>query len=63
VQGITIQAVYLDDQMSGWHIWNNTFYNCMTGTFIGGGEHNRFHDNYCTPRLDKPPGWFGRPAC
>jgi len=86
VQGITIQAVYLDDQvraatmqcirsfpfvgfrsclpirerlnlkssierftasqMSGWHIWNNTFYNCMTGTFIGGGEYNRFHDNY-----------------
>ena len=46
VQGITIQAVYLDDQMSGWHIWNNTFYNCMTGTFIGGGEFNNFHDNY-----------------
>ena len=46
VQGITIQAIYLDDQMSGWHIWNNTFYNCDTGTFIGGGEHNSFHDNY-----------------
>jgi hypothetical protein len=46
VQGITLQAVYLDDQMSGWDIWNNTFYNCTTGSFIGGGEHNRVHDNY-----------------
>jgi hypothetical protein len=46
VQGITIQAIYLDDQMSGWHIWNNSFFNCDTGTFIGGGEHNNFHDNY-----------------
>jgi hypothetical protein len=46
VQGISLQAVYLDDQMSGWHVWNNTFWNCMTGTFIGGGEHNNFHDNY-----------------
>jgi len=46
VQGITIQAVYLDDQMSSWHVWNNTFVNCTTGTFVGGGRLNSVHDNY-----------------
>jgi len=45
VQGITVQAVYLDDQMSSWHVWNNTFFNCSVGTFIGGGRLNSFHDN------------------
>lgn len=39
VQEITIQAVYLDDQMSGWDIYNNSFVNCTTGTFVGGGKH------------------------
>jgi hypothetical protein len=46
VQGITLQAIYLDDQLSGWHIYNNTFVNCQTGTFIGGGSFNIVHDNY-----------------
>ena len=46
VQGITLQAVYLDDQMSGWQIYNNSFVNCMTGTFIGGGSYNVIRDNY-----------------
>ena len=41
-----LQAVYLDDQMSGWHIYNNSFYNCTTGTFIGGGSYNLIHNNY-----------------
>ena len=41
VQAITIQAVYLDDQMSAWHVWNNSFYNCTTGTFVGGGRWER----------------------
>lgn len=38
VQGPSVQAIYLDDQMSGWSISNNTFYNCQTGSFIGGGQ-------------------------
>merc|ERR1712216_27506 len=46
VQGVTLQAVYLDDQMSGWHIYNNSFINCTTGTFIGGGSFNLIYDNY-----------------
>lgn len=43
---ITIQAVYLDDEMSSWHVWNNSFINCTTGTFVGGGRLNSIHDNY-----------------
>jgi hypothetical protein len=30
----------------GWHVYNNSFYNCTTGTFIGGGSFNLIHDNY-----------------
>lgn len=46
VQGITVQAVYLDDQMSGWTVWNNTFLNCTTGVLLGGGRLNSFTENY-----------------
>ena len=46
VEGITLQAVYLDDEMSGWHVWNCSFINCSTGTFVGGGSYNVIHDNY-----------------
>ena len=46
VQGITIQAIYLDDQMSSWEIYNNSFINCTTGTFVGGGRLNKFYNNY-----------------
>eukprot|EP00051_Salpingoeca_urceolata_P032787 m.17437 g.17437 ORF g.17437 m.17437 type:complete len:750 (-) comp5452_c0_seq2:173-2422(-) len=46
VQGPSLQAIYLDDQMSGWEIYNNTFINCMTGTFSGGGRRNKFYNNY-----------------
>ena len=46
VQGITIQAIYLDDQMSSWNIYNNSFINCTTGTFVGGGRLNNVSYNY-----------------
>eukprot|EP00930_Biecheleria_cincta_P044390 TRINITY_DN30509_c0_g1_i1.p1 TRINITY_DN30509_c0_g1~~TRINITY_DN30509_c0_g1_i1.p1 ORF type:complete len:646 (+),score=106.02 TRINITY_DN30509_c0_g1_i1:148-2085(+) len=35
-----VQAVYLDDQMSGWLWENNTFQDCDTALFIGGGRDN-----------------------
>jgi hypothetical protein len=41
-----VQALYLDDEMSGWEVYSNSFYNCQAGTFIGGGRDNHFHDNY-----------------
>ena len=27
-------------------MYNNSFFNCSTGTFIGGGSFNLIHDNY-----------------
>ena len=30
--------MYLDDQMSGWRFENNTFDDCDTALFIGGGR-------------------------
>ena len=33
-----VQAVYLDDQMSGWHFDQNRFVDCDVGFFIGGGR-------------------------
>jgi len=41
-----VNAIYLDDQMSGWTITNNTFFNCQIGSFIGGGRRNTVTDNY-----------------
>jgi hypothetical protein len=38
--------LYLDDEMSGWEVYENRFINCQAGTFIGGGRDNHFHDNY-----------------
>jgi parallel beta-helix repeat protein len=35
-----VQAVYLDDQLSGTVITNNLFDNCMTGVVLGGGRDN-----------------------
>ena len=35
VQGPSVQALYLDDQMSGWEVGHNRFINCMAGSFIG----------------------------
>ena len=31
VQSASVQAIYLDDQMSGWSILNNTFSDCQVG--------------------------------
>lgn len=36
----SVQAVYLDDQMSGWQILNNTYEDCNVANFIGGGRDN-----------------------
>lgn len=46
VQGPSVQALYLDDEMSGWEVYENRFINCQAGTFIGGGRDNHFHHNY-----------------
>ena len=35
-----VQAVYLDDQLSGTIITDNLFENCMTGVVLGGGRDN-----------------------
>ena len=40
VQAASVQAIYLDDQMSGWRIEGNSFDNCQVGSFIGGGRRN-----------------------
>jgi len=44
----SVQAVYLDDQMSGWSIEGNTFINCQTGVVIGGGRRNNVTNNHFT---------------
>ena len=46
VQVASVQAIYLDDQMSGWSIFENSFLNCQIGSFIGGGRRNIVRDNY-----------------
>jgi hypothetical protein len=46
VQTASVQAIYLDDQMSGWSIFENSFLNCQIGSFIGGGRRNVVRDNY-----------------
>ena len=45
VQSASVQAIYLDDQMSGWEISNNTFTNCQVGSFIGGGRRTIVREN------------------
>jgi len=34
----SVQAIYLDDQLSGTNIISNTFINCLKGSFVGGGR-------------------------
>lgn len=46
VQTASVQAIYLDDQMSGWNIINNSFIDCQVGSFIGGGRRNKVINNY-----------------
>ena len=41
-----MQAIYLDDQMSGWSITSNAFVNCQIGSFVGGGRRNVVTGNY-----------------
>lgn len=41
----SVQAIYLDDQMSGYFIHHNTFVDCQVGMFIGGGRRNTVLDN------------------
>lgn len=45
VQPPGVQALYLDDQMSGWLIENNSFVDCQTGALIGGGRRNMVRNN------------------
>jgi hypothetical protein len=52
-----VQAVYLDDQLSGTIITDNLFENCMTGVMIGGGRDNlvmfnHFKNNDLAVHLD-----------
>lgn len=42
----SVQAVYLDDQMSGWVVANNTFVDCQTGILLGGGRQSTLQGNY-----------------
>ena len=35
-----VMGVYLDDQMSGWEVTNNTFRDVVQGILVGGGRHN-----------------------
>jgi hypothetical protein len=43
---LSVQGIYLDDQMSGWLVENNRFINCTTGMFIGGGRDNIVRNSY-----------------
>ena len=42
----SIQAFEIDDEISGWLIYNNTFINCQRGIYIGGGRRNIIKNNY-----------------
>eukprot|EP00730_Choanoeca_flexa_P000773 TRINITY_DN10329_c0_g1_i8.p1 TRINITY_DN10329_c0_g1~~TRINITY_DN10329_c0_g1_i8.p1 ORF type:complete len:342 (+),score=35.30 TRINITY_DN10329_c0_g1_i8:597-1622(+) len=41
----SVQAVYLDDEMSGWIVTNNTFIDCQKGVFVGGGRKTHVYNN------------------
>ena len=45
--GVSVNTIYLDDQMSGYLIENNTFINCQNAMFVGGGRRNILMYNYC----------------
>ena len=45
VQIASNQAVYLDDQMSGWRVEDNRFVDCHVGALVGGGRRNTIADN------------------
>ena len=39
-------ACYLDDQMSGFEVYGNTFTDCQTAVIVGGGRDNQIHGNF-----------------
>lgn len=43
---LAVQAVYLDDMISGYEVASNRFVNCSVGSFVGGGRDTSVHDNY-----------------
>ena len=45
VQQASVQAVYLDDQQSGWTVTQNLFTDCTVCSFIGGGRRNVISEN------------------
>jgi hypothetical protein len=42
----SVQGLYLDDQMSGYTIYNNSFVDVQTGIMIGGGRRNHVKHNH-----------------
>jgi hypothetical protein len=45
VQQALVQAVYLDNQQSGWTVTQNLFTDCTVCSFIGGGRRNVISEN------------------
>eukprot|EP01050_Picozoa_sp_SAG11_P013716 SAG11_NODE_1622_length_4561_cov_2.741820_1_plen_1115_part_00 len=41
-----VQGVYLDDGMTGYKVYNNTFIDCQNGLLFNGGRDNYVYDNY-----------------
>eukprot|EP00049_Salpingoeca_infusionum_P008091 m.130975 g.130975 ORF g.130975 m.130975 type:complete len:658 (+) comp13912_c0_seq11:3-1976(+) len=41
----SVQAIYFDDQMSGFEVYNNTFFDCQAGVFVGGGRRHHIKFN------------------
>ena len=46
VQPPWVNGIYLDDQMSNWQVYNNSFYNVSRGIYINGGRLNSVYGNY-----------------
>ena len=60
----SVQAIYLDDQLSGWTVVNNTFIDCQKGVFVGGGRNtwvagNRFFNCDTAVHLDNRGALLG----
>ena len=49
---VSVQAVYMDDLLSGWQILNNSFIDCQVAMFVGGGRDNVLRDNKCQEGVD-----------
>lgn len=44
--GLAVNAIYLDDQTSGYTIYNNTFADSVCGVMVGGGRDHAVFNNY-----------------